>query len=1463
MPSKSAKRSRSSNGRGGNTQQEPHFLTKGDAYQMVKDTAWCRKGAYSWNEQKEQHCAAESSEINKALKEALSTYNPNLAEEKVVQIIRDYISNDRSGETRYDIRRLQHSLEGRLVRGFTRVIQRITLKGKRRKLENQQGTPIGTPNSSDSEEDEDPPGSYNVANTVKVESNLLDGTKTLKPQKKIEKAARVTDLDDKALQLQDKNQKKLKKPKEEELIEPREKEAWSGYMTTKPAAFMSTHYLEPAAADVFKEGLHHQSNPTPTIPSSPEEIREYKLNPPLILCCDVRDLEQSSTAMPRPAVSASLKQTAVSMEKDEPTEEEYRLEERGSPLPSPLLSTNNFEVLNNGTTTNKPVKIKKAEQVTLVEDKALKPQLKKVTKADNVSFKDDKARKKIKKNIEAMPDKRDLIKKCLSRSDPHGKDRWVNSDPQKPRTTTKKVTEGRLKGGAKAKKTLPRKVQKRIRSITSKLSSTEKKLSKVFKGSSSSTENRGGLPKLVGLENLGNTCYLNAVLQSLRGCKLLTEEIAQSTRVNGQEHALSSKMQQLFQEMNNPGRTQPWSPIAIFEEICTWQRCSRYKDKKQQDAGELLSCILQELNEENETVGKLFMAEQRDTTRCKTCNEWTGREEWCALLTLSMEDSQSEDHNSLNKENSISTTTSPKTKNIEKLLTSSETWKNLPKGNEWYCKTCEELREAERQTTVVFAPPILAIWLKRFSWNDKEGGTGAKKITDTIKFKENLDLECKLLPLATKTSYRLNAIIEHNGTNTGNGHYVAYVREGDQWKMWSDDVGEPVTWETVEKSEAYIMIWERIEREDDWSHMTTEIEEQSNPTSSVSKRRRTDTEMITGREKPIWNQMESTKNTESVRREVNSNDVGTWEDSKDEVSSAEKNMEIKNADWKTTDKKGQKRTLESHTSINVMAEEIKLSPAAPVKRQRVSKENTKLTDEASIKGGLWNKKPEGTNKPVIYNGGETPVREESQERQLETEKREAKAWSVGRNLINKDTQQNTQVPREMCSLATLMKITEQAINDIKRLEHQIGQQNIEIIKLNRKVFALTTKVNVSLLDEDDERFMNEDIYKENLPGTSTPVDTQAAKNIINTEKKLNKNPGVERPTDSEQSREKHKIKKNDPQKDNRMEVEYWERPRERDERLKSTIDQPKSNNSYRRDPEWQERNRDRNEVQRSTDEQFNNKNPHEVYLEECFSQQIGLPIDQPQRINIYSYRDKIVANGYKRVVTTWQGMYYELTKQQVEWCQFPKRTTTVGGDYRWSAEGISVYNPVRERPSAAVVRHRFAILPPSSGCRKSLRTDRYYIHVYQTKIGVKRRTLHSKTIARELQRKFGKSYYPREVVRARQPVRYMESREPTKPQSSRRNPRIKNGEWDGRVRNEWTRVGREQGRIAGEKSWRPKREYRGVQTDQQGWQEKENKRWEKQRQQDKNNSSTSRITELARNLSSISRELAQCLEGAL
>ena len=57
-----------------------------------------------------------------------------------------------------------------------------------------------------------------------------------------------------------------------------------------------------------------------------------------------------------------------------------------------------------------------------------------------------------------------------------------------------------------------------------------------------------------------------------------------------------------------------------------------------------------------------------------------------------------------------------------------------------------------------------------------------------------------------------------------------------------------------------------------------------------------------------------------------------------------------------------------------------------------------------------------------------------------------------------------------------------------------------------------------------------------------------------------------------------------------------------------------------------------------------------------------------------------------------------------------------------------------------------------------LRMDRFYIHVYQTKIGPDRRKLRSKEIARELGRRFGRFYWPRDAEKKESERRNAEQR---------------------------------------------------------------------------------------------------------
>ena len=154
---------------------------------------------------------------------------------------------------------------------------------------------------------------------------------------------------------------------------------------------------------------------------------------------------------------------------------------------------------------------------------------------------------------------------------------------------------------------------------------------------------------------------------------------------------------------------------------------------------------------------------------------------------------------------------------------------------------------------------------------------------------------------------------------------------------------------------------------------------------------------------------------------------------------------------------------------------------------------------------------------------------------------------------------------------------------------------------------------------------------------------------------------------------------------------------------------------------------------------------HRKYLEECFRKQIGLPVDSWQNTNIYSFTDHRVAKGYQKVVTTCQGMYYEIKENQVDWGSVGRKRLTIGGDFCWRGNGVTIYQPTRESTRRPIVPHRFAINLGQQYQQPKLGTDRYYIHVYQTKIGSRRETLRSKEIAREISKRWREVYLPRSI----------------------------------------------------------------------------------------------------------------------
>lgn len=158
----------------------------------------------------------------------------------------------------------------------------------------------------------------------------------------------------------------------------------------------------------------------------------------------------------------------------------------------------------------------------------------------------------------------------------------------------------------------------------------------------------------------------------------------------------------------------------------------------------------------------------------------------------------------------------------------------LEAGNEWYCPSCKEHKQANKQMSVYKAPKILILHLKRF----KQKGILRKEKNETkVNFPPVLDMSPYLqdpLPMTSyqkepklkdsfippkypqdyaitcseKPIYELYAVSNHYG-GLGGGHYTAYAKNGDKWYDFNDSSVRAVSESSIVGSGAYILFYRR------------------------------------------------------------------------------------------------------------------------------------------------------------------------------------------------------------------------------------------------------------------------------------------------------------------------------------------------------------------------------------------------------------------------------------------------------------------------------------------------------------------------------------------------------------------------------------------------------------------------------------------------------------------------------
>lgn len=129
--------------------------------------------------------------------------------------------------------------------------------------------------------------------------------------------------------------------------------------------------------------------------------------------------------------------------------------------------------------------------------------------------------------------------------------------------------------------------------------------------------------------------------------------------------------------------------------------------------------------------------------------------------------------------------------------------------NSWYCPTCKDQKQADKQIQLWELPDILCIHLKRF----KNQSSFSDKINELIEFPiENFDLSSYVTKNDSDTKYMYDLIgVDNHYGGIGGGHYTAFAKNfsDSSWYYFNDS---RVTKENVEDSvneAAYLLFYKR------------------------------------------------------------------------------------------------------------------------------------------------------------------------------------------------------------------------------------------------------------------------------------------------------------------------------------------------------------------------------------------------------------------------------------------------------------------------------------------------------------------------------------------------------------------------------------------------------------------------------------------------------------------------------
>merc|ERR1711962_1362673 len=345
----------------------------------------------------------------------------------------------------------------------------------------------------------------------------------------------------------------------------------------------------------------------------------------------------------------------------------------------------------------------------------------------------------------------------------------------------------------------------------------------IDKEESPAKETTGGAS---GLRNIGNTCFMNSVLQCLSNTKQLTNYLLNDEHlreINTSNSSMKGSLIKAFATVIKglwKGSGRVVDPSSLKGAVNRF--APRFSGYNQEDSQEFLRYLLEGLHEDvNRVLTKptpinteidsslsvceqameawkryirrddshlvdLFIGQLKSTLRCSDCSHESVTFEPFWDLSLGIPSRSGE----------VSLTDCLNSFTKEEVLDGDE----MPT-----CEKCKARRRCTKRYSLYRLPKILVVHLKRFSQSDRF----KQKLSSTVTFPlTGLSLS-RYTDSVSSSTYNCYAVSNHSGT-LYSGHYTAFAKhpQSGQWYSYNDSRVSKCSSSTVITSEAYLLFFE-------------------------------------------------------------------------------------------------------------------------------------------------------------------------------------------------------------------------------------------------------------------------------------------------------------------------------------------------------------------------------------------------------------------------------------------------------------------------------------------------------------------------------------------------------------------------------------------------------------------------------------------------------------------------------